>query len=88
MNNWMTVMTVINNQDKIKIIYNTKNTSNIDNQRLIINNRTKIQNIYNKKRGEIGQIWHPFPLIINNPFPLIMQNWIMIIYNRNSRKRV
>ncbi len=70
------------------IIYNTKNTSIIDNQRLIINNRTKILNIYNKKRGEIGRIWHPFPSIINIPFPLIIQNWIMIIYNPNSRKRV
>ncbi len=70
------------------IIYNVKKTSIIDNQRLIINNWTKNWNIYNKKRGEIGRIQHPFPSIINNPFPLIMQNWIMIIYNLNSRKRV
>jgi hypothetical protein len=87
-NNWTLVSTIINNQDKIMIIYNTKNTSIIDNQRLIINNRTKIWNIYNKKRGEVGQIWHPFPSIINSPFPFIMLNRIMIIYNPNSRKRV
>ncbi len=40
-NNQMSVLTIINNQDKIMTIYNTKNTSIIDNQRLIVNNRTK-----------------------------------------------
>ncbi len=58
---------------------------------LIINNRTKI-GIFRTKKGQKqkrGEIFlHPFPSIINNPFPLIMQNWIIIIYNPNSRKRV
>ncbi len=82
-NNWTLVLTIINNQDKIMIIYNTKNTSIIDNQRLVINNQTKIWNIYNEKGGEVSQTWHPFPSIINSPSPFIMQNWIMIIYREN-----
>ncbi len=85
----MLVLTIINNQDRIIIIYNnTKKKSIIYNQRLIINNQTKIWNISNRKWGKLVKFGTPFPLIIKNPFPLIMQNWIMIILNLNSRKWV